>query len=130
MTLDLLGYARSLVERQEGSEGVWPRAAALLTRQALEEALDHLWLMIHPGVVGASRATQLTCLGHMITDAELVADVRSAWSSLSRACHHHHYELGPTAAELDRWILQTEHLVETLRSVAPHPGRRRAHLDV
>ena len=115
MTADLLGYARILIERPEGSEGVWPRAAALLTRQVLEEALDRLWLAVHPGVVGASRATQLTCLGLMITDSGLVADVRSAWASLSRACHHHHYELGPTAAELDRWIRQTEHLVETLQ---------------
>ena len=114
MTADLLGHARSLVERQEGSEGVWPRAAALLTRQVLEETLDGLWSKIHPGMARASRATQLACLGLMITDAGLVADVRSAWASLSRACHHHHYELGPTAAELDRWILQTEHLVETL----------------
>ncbi|MDE0168719.1 MAG: hypothetical protein OXS29_04290 [bacterium] len=115
MTADLLDHARSLIERQEGSEGVWPRAAALLTRQVLEDALDRLWLAIHPGVASASRATQLTCLGLMITDAGLVADARSAWASLSRACHHHHYELGPTAAELERWIRQTEHLVRTLQ---------------
>ena len=115
MTDDLLGHARSLIERQEeGSEGVWPRAAALLARQVLEDALDHLWLAIHPGVTRASRATQLTCLGLMITDPGLVADVRSAWASLSRACHHHHYELGPTAAELERWIRQTQRLVEAL----------------
>ena len=121
MTADLLGYARSLVERQEGSEGVWPRAAALLTRQVLEEALDRLWLAIHPGVTRASRATHLTCLGLVIKDAALVADVRSAWASLSRACHHHHYELGPTAAELERWIRQTENLVDVLEG-PPSPG--------
>lgn len=122
MTDDLLGHARSLIERQdEGSAGVWPRAAALLTRQVLEEALDRLWMTIHPGVAGASRATQLTCLGLMITDAGLVADVRSAWASLSRACHHHHYELGPTAAELERWILQTARLVDALGRTPTSP---------
>ena len=114
MTADLLAHARALIERPQGSEGVWPRAAALLTRQVLEEALDRLWMAIHPGVANASRATQLTCLGLMITDAGLVADVRSAWASLSRACHHHHYELGPTAAELSRWIEQTKRLVEAI----------------
>jgi 3',5'-cyclic AMP phosphodiesterase CpdA len=57
----------------------------------------------------------------MITDAVLVADVRAAWASLSRACHHHHYELGPTAAELERWMLQTKRLVEVLRQ-ARSPG--------
>ena len=121
MTADLLGYARSLVERQEGSEGVWPRSAALLTRQVLEEALDRLWLAIHPGVARATRATQLACLGFMVKDAGLVADVRSAWASLSRACHHHHYELGPTAGELSRWIEQTKRLVEALETADTHP---------
>lgn len=115
MTADLLGYARFLVERPEGSEGVWPRAAALLTRQVLEDALDRLWQGNYPGVKRPNRATQLACLGLLVTDVGLVADVRSAWASLSRACHHHHYELGPTAAELDGWIRQTEHLVETLQ---------------
>ena len=115
MSAHLLGHARSLIERQEeGPEGVWPRAAALLIRQVLEEALDRLWMAIHPGMASASRATQLTCLGLMITDAGLVSDVRSAWASLSRACHHHHYELGPTAAELERWIRQTARLVDAL----------------
>ena len=121
MTGDLLFHARALMERPQGSEGVWPRAAALLTRQVLEEALDRLWIATHPGVASASRATQLACLGLMIRDTGLVADVRSAWTSLSRACHHHHYELGPTAAELERWILQTERLVLALQQApAPH----------
>ncbi len=120
MTTDLLGYARSLIERQ-GVEGVWPRAAALLTRQALEDGLDRLWADTFPGMEKAARFTQLACLGLVIPDEELVADVRSAWASLSRACHHHHYELGPTASELDRWILQTEHLLEALRRPGEHP---------
>ena len=114
MTLDLLQFARGLLEGEEGPSGVWPRAAALLARQALEDALDQLWANTFPGVEQASRFTQLACLGQTLGDEVLVADVRRAWTSLSRACHHHHYELGPTAAELDRWILQTEHLVETL----------------
>lgn len=127
MTADLLGHARALIERPQGSEGVWPRASALLTRQVLEETLDRLWLAIDPGVARASRATQLTCLGLMIKDAALVADVRSAWASLSRACHHHHYELGPTAAELERWIRQTEHLAEAIQRAGSHPERIRSH---
>lgn len=121
MTVDLLRHARSLIKRQEASESVWPRASALLTRQVLEEALDRLWLALYPGVASANRATQLACLGLVVTDVGLVADVRSAWSSLSRACHHHHYELGPTAAELEHWIRQTEHLVQLLEG-RPAPG--------
>ncbi len=115
MTTDLIRYARRLIKRREGPEGVWPRAAALLTRQALEDSMDRLWEATYPGAKSASRATQLACLGLMFADKRLVSDVRSAWASLSRACHHHHYELGPTAAELERWILQTEHLVDVLK---------------
>jgi hypothetical protein len=34
-------------------------------------------------------------------EAALLA--REAWLGLSRAAHHHAYELAPTAAELRRW---------------------------
>ena len=114
MTKLMLGHARRLIEGPEGPRGVWPRAAALLSRQALEEAMDQLWACTFPGMESASRATQLACLDQVLTDRTLVADIRTAWSSLSRACHHH-YELAPTAAELERCIRQTERLVEALR---------------
>ncbi len=115
MSEELLHAARRLIEEPEGPEGVWPRASALLARQALEGALDCLWADTLPGMERASRFTQLACLGQILTDGFLVASVRSAWSSLSRACHHHHYELGPTAAELQRWIGQTERLLQALQ---------------
>ena len=119
MNLDLLDHAWRLLQKGEGPEGVWPRAVALLARQALEEALDRLWMSTYPGTSRATRTTQLACMGLVIKDAGLVADTRSVWSSLSRACHHHHYELGPTAPELHRWILQVERLVESLRPEPP-----------
>ena len=115
MSQELLHEARRLIEEPEGLEGIWPGAAALLARQALEEALDGLWADAFPGMQYANRSTQLICLGQVLANHELVMNIRSAWLSLSRACHHHHYELGPTAAELERWIQQTERLVEALR---------------
>ena len=115
MSEESLQAARRLIEEPDSAEGVWSRAAALLTRQALESALDKMWADTLPGMEQASRFTQLACIGQVLTDRTLIAEVRSAWTSLSRACHHHHYELGPTAAELERWMLQTEHLVEALR---------------
>ena len=114
MSDELLKAARRLIEEPD-TGGVWPRATAILARQALEGALDRMWADSLPGMEEASRSTQMACIGHVISDKTLIAEVRSAWSSLSRACHHHHYELGPTAAELERWILQTEHLVRTLK---------------
>ena len=114
MTENLLHQAHRVLGDPDIPGGIWPRAAALLTRQALEEALDRMWAACHPGMVYTSRRTQMLCLDQVIEDEALAADVRAAWSSLSRACHHHHYELAPTAAELEGWIQQTEHLLAAL----------------
>ena len=115
MNETLVGWARELIARSDiGPAGVWPRAAAFLARQALEDTLDELWLSNMPGVEKASRASQLACLSYASPDRELADGVRIAWSGLSRACHHHAYELAPTTAELDHWISQVERLVDTL----------------
>lgn len=82
----------------------WPRAAALLARQALERGLDDLWSARAPRVREASRHAQLLCLGAFVPDEELVSGVRHAWHGLSRACHHQQYELSPTAGELGVWL--------------------------
>lgn len=119
MTGDLLDHARRLITGPDGPIGVWPRAAALLARQALEDALDRLWRLSVPQMRQASRRTQMICLGMLLKDEALIADVRAVWSSLSRACHHHHYELAPTAAELEGWIQQTERLLTALKPLPP-----------
>ena len=98
--------------------GIWPRAVALMARQALEQGLDDLWGAVAPRVREASRHAQLLCLGAFVADEELVGGVRHAWHGLSRACHHHAYELPPTAAELERWLDAVE------RFLAHDPGAR------
>ena len=53
MTLapSLVSTARDLLERPDShTAGIWPRATALLARQALESALDDLWRSRAPGV--------------------------------------------------------------------------------
>ena len=50
-------------------------------------------------------------------DAELAARAGHAWSALSRACHHHPYELAPTAAELRAWFAVVEDLVARTGSI-------------
>ena len=117
MSKDLVDHARELIGAPEVLSGIWPRAVAFLTRQALEEALADLWEHIYPGMEEANWSTQLACLGEVLSDPSVIADVRSAWASLSRACHHHHYELEPTAAELERWIRQTEQCMMMSRGI-------------
>jgi hypothetical protein len=36
------------------------------------------------------------------------------WTALSRACHHHAYELSPTAAELGTWLESVDELVRVV----------------
>ena len=98
----LASAARDLmcVDSEVGA-GLWPRAAALLTRQGLELALVDLWAVIAPGLERTSMRCQLLCLGTMLDNRELGGRVGVAWNVLSEACHHRVYELPPTAAELN-----------------------------
>jgi hypothetical protein len=108
----LIEAARMMLERPEGSTlGLWPRAAALLARQAIEEALELHWSHVAPGLLGRPLRTQWTCLSSYLSDEAVVADGSFAWQALTRVCHHHHYELDPTAAELRHWIEMAERFV-------------------
>lgn len=94
---DLLGRAAT------GTAGRWPRASALLTRQALETALVFYWTKQAPGVEDCSGRAQFLCLGRYLGDESLAQRAHAAWSALSRACHHHVYDLPPTREELQAW---------------------------
>ena len=98
---ELLSEAeRLLTTRATDLRGTWPRAVALLTRQALEQTLDDLWRWKAPGAERASCRAQLLCLGSYIGDEALAQEVRYAWAVLSRACHHQPYEVGATVEDL------------------------------
>jgi hypothetical protein len=100
----LVAAGRALLQRPEPvTAGLWARAAALLGRQALEASLDDLWVARAPGVERCSMRAQLACLPRYV-GAELAGRVSFTWAVLSAACHHHVYELSPTAGELARWL--------------------------
>lgn len=82
--------------------GVWPRACTWLIRLALEHAVDDFWAARRPEVAAASRRAQLLTLTRTV-DADLGRRGTELWHVLSRAAHHHAYELAPTAAELREW---------------------------
>jgi hypothetical protein len=60
--------------------------------------------------------TQLICLRSYLGDARLAARAGHAWSALSRASHHHPYELAPTSAELQSWFSVVRELVQRVGS--------------
>jgi len=100
----LLATARSLVEAPRPAlGGAWPRVAAHLTRQALEDLLARFWSRQAPGTEETALRTQLTCLPYY-ADERLAERVAHVWSALSRACHHQESELLPTASELRDWL--------------------------
>lgn len=109
---ELIALSRGLLSRADPeTAGLWPRASALLARQALEAALDRYWAARGLAFETYSRRPQLICLARYAEDAEMAGRVHHAWNALSDACHHHAYELAPTAAELAGLIEMVEELV-------------------
>ena len=102
---DVLKVAQDLLRKPEArTAGLWPRAAALLARQALEMSLDQFWKSQRLGLDLCTTRAQLICLRQYWPDKEEAGRIHLAWVALSRACHHHPYELAPTAGELEGWF--------------------------
>ncbi|GAA2905160.1 hypothetical protein Acy02nite_86050 [Actinoplanes cyaneus] len=100
-----------------GAVGTWPRACAWLLRIELETALDGFWARTCPEVGTATRAQRTKLL--MLTayaDPGITRRAGYAWWALSRAGHHHHYELGVTATELARLRDEVVELIRLLRA--------------
>ena len=102
---DLLDTAHELLSRPDAkAKGIWPRAAAHLCRQSLEAVLQEFWKKRLPGLEASSMRAQLACLSTYLDDPALSGRIAYTWSALSRACHHHTYELAPTGVELEAWL--------------------------
>ncbi len=111
--LALVAEAEALLERNDAAlAGIWPRAAALLGRQALESALADLWQRKAPGLESCPGRAQLLSLGAYLPDPALAADAYQCWAALSRALHHHPYELAPTSSELKGWLATVRAVIE------------------
>lgn len=87
------------------------RAAALLGRQALERALEFFWAGRWAGMATCSMRSQLICLS-VYVDNTIAAQASSAWASLSRACHHHPYELPPSIPQIEESLGVVDELIQ------------------
>ncbi len=114
---ELLDDADRLLSGDRRASGAWwPRATAFLLRSALELELAAYWARVEPGVEVCSMRAQLTVLRRPeYAGPDTGTDVAAAWHALSRACHHHAYELAPTVAELRSWSLAVRDAVAALR---------------
>jgi|tagenome__1003787_1003787.scaffolds.fasta_scaffold20612715_2 hypothetical protein len=99
MTTDL-EYARAILD---GEQAVTPRRiriAAFLTRQALEAEIEaYCERLIAPMPFPIRMRSRLAVL-HALDQTGFNRTAEYAWNALSRACHHHAYELSPTISEL------------------------------
>ncbi len=115
---ELLADAMRLIQRPDAATaGIWPRAAALLARQALELAMTALWTA-KPQTAALSRCTirsQTLCLTAYL-DPDTAARAAYLLAALSHACHYHSYELAPTAAELTDWLDQAAEIVSQIQA--------------
>lgn len=100
----LLDYADRLLDGEFGLGARGPRIAALLARTVLEEWLDEQsgsWLssaLGHP-----TARSKIVALG-AIRGRAVGERTRRVWHALSRAVHHHAYELQPSVAEVRQLV--------------------------
>jgi hypothetical protein len=99
------------------SAPAWRRITAVLARQALEQGLAEYWERRgFPGFGQTSIRCQLICLREYGPSRELSARANLAWWFLSRACHHHPYELAPTYEELHPRLEDVGEVLKALES--------------
>ncbi|MBF6078741.1 hypothetical protein [Nocardia beijingensis] len=110
-TVDLL-----LAGSVTAAGGLWSRATAWILRIALEQAVDELWLRLAPALVRCPMRAQLIAL-RAFAGPDVAARVAVLWAALSRAAHHHDYELAPSVTDLRRWREQTVALAADLAAV-------------
>ena len=115
MTAEPLREVRALVDNPPSTQpGLWERAAILLARQALEEALDDFWRARAPDLLHASMRAQLLCLGPLMSNDRDAADVDQLWGALSNACHFDAIQPTPAGAEVHAWLNETQRLCQLL----------------
>lgn len=118
----LLDAAARLLDRQPRSmRRCWQRGCACLIRVALEQALRRYWGRVAASVAGCPMRSQLLALP-TFAGAEVALTARATWYGLSRAVHHHTYELAPTLAELRGWHHDVAALLPQLESPSPRLG--------
>ncbi|MCX5258662.1 hypothetical protein OOK27_31800 [Streptomyces canus] len=93
--------------------GLRARAAAVLLRMALDQALDAYWQRVTPSMTRIGKHRML-CLewyaGH-----DTARRCCTTWSALSAACHYRTYELPPSPAQIHTRLLEVTALLAALR---------------
>ena len=111
----LLDYAEQILDGTVALGSRSARVAALLARSAFEDWLDEQNAWVVTSTKRPNTASKLVALCTR-EDREIGHRAMRAWDGLSRACHHHSYELQPSAVEV-------RHLVAAVRTLDAPPPR-------
>jgi hypothetical protein len=99
-TEQFLQYAEASLDGLVTASPRTSKIAAFLIRQALEAEVDaYCEFLIMPMSHPVRMRSRLAVL-HALDQHGLARIAENAWNALSRACHHHAYELSPTVSEL------------------------------
>lgn len=101
------------------SPGLRARAAAVLLRMALDQALDAYWRGITPSMTRIGKHRML-CL-EWYAGSDTARRCRTTWAALSAACHHRTSELPPAPAEIHTRLLEVTALLDALGGGASEP---------
>ncbi len=106
----LLDYADQVLDGKVALGARGPRTAAVLARCALEDWLDELSVSWSTSAVSRpTTKSKLAVLG-ALRGVDVGERAKRIWHGLSRACHHHAYELQPSAAEVRSLVVQVRRL--------------------
>ena len=108
----LLDYADQLLDGAYGLGVRGPRTDALLARSALEEWVEEqseTWSS--PNLGYPTFKSKLVALA-VLREPTVGELARRVWHGLSRAVHHHAYELQPSAAEIRQLVNSVRELDE------------------
>lgn len=97
---DLLDLADAILDGSISVPGASAaRGAAVIARQVLEDAVERRCQQLAGTVARPKFRSQLVLLREL-GDPVVAERGRVAWDGLSRACHHHSYELQPSPTEV------------------------------
>jgi hypothetical protein len=101
-----LEYARAILDGERAATPGWTRIAAFLIRQALEAEIETYCRQLVAAMPHPVRTRSRLAVLHALDPTDFHRTAEYAWNALSRACHHHAYELAPTLSEL--WHLHSK----------------------
>jgi len=114
----LLDHAQQVLDGTIALGSPSARTSALLTRCAFEQWLDEQSAPWSATAVKRPTTNSKLVVLAALKGQDIGEKAKQVWNGLSRACHHHAYELQPSAAEVRALLAKVRELEEAPTSGA------------